>query len=139
MPQETAMSSDFASLMIQLETNITAVLIISTAIIGGILMTIYIARCRKHKVTIEEDTVVHCFLMAAGIVGGILLTVTVSLGAVILELEKLRHTVHEFDIYILIGAVMIIFVFCKQARTHIFFPAPAKKNGAVNNHVRKDK
>ncbi|MFO1428711.1 MAG: hypothetical protein U1F76_01000 [Candidatus Competibacteraceae bacterium] len=127
------MSNDFASLMIQFEANITAVLIISTAITGGLLMIIYIARCCKHKVAIEEATVVHCFLMAAGIIGGILLTVTVSLGAIIPELAELRHTVHEFDSYVLIGAVMIVFVFCKQARTHIFFDAPAKRNSDKKN------
>ena len=127
------MSSDFASLMIQLETNIATVLIISTVVIGGILMIIYIVRCCKYKVEIEESTVVHCFLMAAGIIGGILLTVTVSLGAVIPELADLRHTVHEFDIYILLGAVMIIFAFCKQARAHIFFPAPTKRNSGKKN------
>jgi len=127
MPQETVISSNFASLMIQLETNITAILIISTVVVGGILTIIYIARCCKHKVAIAEDTVVHCFLMAAGIAGGMLLTATVSLGAIIPELAELQHKVHEFDIFTIIGGVIIIIVFCKQARTHIFFDAPTKR------------
>lgn len=132
------MTHDVASLMTQLETHITPVLIISTAIAGGILMVIYIIRCCKRQVAIEEATVVHCFLMAAGIVGGLLLAVTVSLGAVIPDLASPRHTAPEFDIYILIGAVITIVVFCKQARTHVFFPSD-EKNGTVKSDVRKDR
>lgn len=105
----------------------TAVILIPTVILGIFLAAIYILRCCKHKMKVEEATIVHCFLMSAGIVGGFLLAATAALGAVMPEIADIQHRVHELNIYIIIGGVTVIVTFCKQARSHVFFDTPSKE------------
>ena len=113
--------------------NTSSVILIPSFIVGLILVLIYVFRCRKCNIEVEQTIIVHCFLISAGIVGGILLILIATLSSVVPELAGLLQKIHELNIYVVIGGVNVIVTFFKQAKTYVFFNIPINNDSNINH------